>query len=201
MADSVRDMPCIVAGTAAMASAWARSISHGKDRHWKPDRAVRTCLVVNGSLHPASREQLAHSGIPALAHTPAADPLNLGNLVASLVTRNRWAALCASPARAGEPLAVAAHAARVTAQAIRQAAPDCLIVFGGDTVFAILRELGIKEATPHAELVPGVPASTVAGPMLLVTKAGGFGARDYLQRVRELLERQAGGPTLRKTFQ
>ena len=188
VAESVRDIPCIVAGTAAMASAWARSISNEKPLRRKPDRAVRTCLVVNGSLHPASREQLAHSGIPALTHTPAADPLDLGNLLARLVTRNRWAALCASPARAGKPLAVAAHAARVTAHAIRQSAPECLIVFGGDTVFAILHELGIREATPHGELVPGVPASTVAGPMLLVTKAGGFGAADYLLRVRRLLE-------------
>jgi uncharacterized protein YgbK (DUF1537 family) len=100
--------------------------------------------------------------------------------------------LCASPPGLAEPLAVAAHAAQVVAHAVRLAAPDCLAVFGGDTVLAILRELGIDEAEPHAELLPGAPASTISVSgrrMLLVTKAGGFGGPGYLVRIREILEK------------
>ena len=33
-------------------------------------------------------------------------------------------------------------------RAVELAAPDCLTIFGGDTVFAVLRELGIEEAEP-----------------------------------------------------
>jgi len=194
VAAAVHGAPCIMAGTAAMASAWAASLSRRKRRVWKPPCAALTCLVVNGSLHPASREQLAISGIPTLAHSAAADPLDLGTRLAGLVERSRWAALCASPRCTAEPLAVAAHAAGVAAHAVRLAAPDCLMIFGGDTVFAILRQLGIGQAQPHREILTGAPVSTISGqgtgrPMLLVTKAGGFGAPDYLVRIREILEK------------
>lgn len=194
VAAAVRDAPCIMAGTAAMASAWAASLSRGKRRVWKPPSAALTCLVVNGSLHPASREQLAISSIPMLAHSPAADPVALGTRLAGLIERSRWAALCASPPCTTDPLAVAAHVARAAAHAVRLAAPDCLMVFGGDTVFAIMRELAIGEAEPHTEILPGAAVSTIWGqgtarPMLLITKAGGFGGPDYLARIRGILER------------
>jgi len=199
VAEALRGARCLVAGTAAMASVWARSlwggsVSSERRRVLRQSFAAATCLIVNGSLHPASRDQLAASGIPMVTHNPAADPLELGTQLAGSIAQNRWAAVCASPAPAAEPLAVAAHIARAAAHAIRLAAPECLMVFGGDTVFAILRELDIDEAEPHFEMLPGAPVSTIAGQgtarrMVLVTKAGGFGAPDYLVRIREILER------------
>jgi D-threonate/D-erythronate kinase len=186
-AAAARDRPCIVAGTAAMASAWAASLSGGTAGVWRPKRAVRSCLVVNGSLHPASREQLGESGIPAMEHSVAADPVELGAALSSLAGTAGWAAMCAAEVRTGDPLAVASHAARTVAHACRLADPDCLIVFGGDTVFAILREMGIAEAEPHGELLPGAPVATIVGGRLLVTKAGGFGGSDYLTRLRSIL--------------
>ena len=180
---------CLVAGTAAMASVWARRLAGGS-RRAQPVSPVRTCLVVNGSLHPASQEQLAITGIPMLVHDPAADPLDLGGRMAGLMGTHRWASLCAAPPCSADPLAVATHAARVVAHAIRAAAPDCLVVFGGATVFAIMRELHIDRAEPHFEILPGAPVSTIREPdMMLVTKAGGFGPRDYLLRIRGILEK------------
>lgn len=86
---------------------------------------------------------------------------------------------------------MAEHVARAVAHACRMVDPDCIMIFGGDTVFAILREMGIVEAEPHAEILPGAPASTIAGPRLLVTKAGGFGGPDYLTRLRSILVGEA----------
>lgn len=183
--------PCIVAGTAAMASAWAACLSGGAPRTRRPAPVVGSCLVVNGSLHPASREQLAMCDITAIEHSAAADPVETGATLAALVAEEGWAALNTSKTREGDPLAVAEHTARAVAHACRIVDPDCLMVFGGDTVFAILREMGIAEAEPHAEILPGAPVSSIAGPRLLVTKAGGFGAPDYLSRLRSILVGEA----------
>jgi uncharacterized protein YgbK (DUF1537 family) len=191
VADKMRETPCIVAGPAVVASAWASALFDTLPRAWRPTAGTHTGLVVNGSLHPASREQLVASGILMLAHDIGREPRELGECLADMMAQERWAALCASPPCAAEPLAVARHAACVVAETVRRAAPDCLVGFGGDTVFAVLREMGIDEAEPHAELLPGVPASTVmapGGPLLLITKAGAFGGPDYLLQIRKILE-------------
>lgn len=183
---------CLVAGTAAMASAWAASLSKTEPRGAALRHPVRRCLVVCGSLHPASNRQVAESAIPVVMHLPAADPSDLGTRLAHLIEEHRWAALCAAAPLAPEPLELAAHAGRTAAIAIGLGAPDCLTIFGGDTVFAILRELNIDEAEPAGEILPGVAVSTIChngAAMLLVTKAGGFGGPDYLVRIREILEK------------
>ena len=192
VAAAVYGIRCVVAGTAAFASSWAETISTWDAPAWARP-SVRSCLVVNGSLHPGSHRQMAISGLPAISHDPSGDAWDLGTRLAALLDRHQWASLCASADRAGEPLLVANHAARSAAHALRLAQPDCLVVFGGDTLIAILRELGISHAQPRTEILPGVPVSTIypVSPraMLLVTKAGGFGPPDYLQRIREILER------------
>ena len=60
---------------------------------------------------------------------------------------------------------------------------DCLVVFGGDTAYEILRALGVSTIIPVGELFPGIPLSR-AGELQLVTKAGGFGPVDLLPRIR-----------------
>jgi uncharacterized protein YgbK (DUF1537 family) len=132
---------------------------------------------VNGSLHPASREQVAASGIAA-----ASDASELAGLIA----KHGWAALSGPSERRAQPLAVGREIARVVAKTLEMAKPECLVVFGGDTVYAVLREMRIGEVRAHAELLPGAPVSTIPG-MLLVTKAGGFGSPDYLARLKALL--------------
>lgn len=76
---------------------------------------------------------------------------------------------------------------------------DALVVFGGDTAYAVLRVLGESEVSPIGEVVEGVPVSRVwfqrnsGSPggferdILLITKAGGFGPRNVLQQIRDAL--------------
>jgi len=183
---------CILAGTAAMASAWAASLPGARERETAIGCAARRGLVVCGSLHPASLRQLAESGIPAVPHSLEAEASELGSQLGRLMQEHGWAALRAGGPLAAEPLAVAAHAARAAAAAMELASPDCLTIFGGDTVFAILQELGIEEVEPAGEILPGVAVSTVrrgGAALTAVTKAGGFGGPDYLLRIREILER------------
>lgn len=181
------ETPSLVAGTAAMASAWARLLHGGPGRSWQPKRAVRTGLVVCGSLHPASREQLRQAGIGMLEHRFDRDSAGPGAAIAAVIERERWAGLSTTSVPCGDPRTVAAQIAHATAAAIRLARPDCLVVFGGDTVFAILRDLGIGEVTTEGEILPGVAVSEIDGGPLLLTKAGGFGTPDYLARLRAML--------------
>ena len=196
VAATIEGVSAIAAGPAALASVWAASLV-GRARNTKA-KAVRLhrgqrCLVINGSLHRASQQQVGASGIPALRHDAAARAQDLVEQLASVMRQSGWAILSANGQPMREPLAVARHAAQVTEQAIRLAEPDCLVVFGGDTVFAILRELGVSEAEPVAEILPGTASSTISldgRRMLLVTKAGGFGGPDTLTRIREILEKR-----------
>jgi D-threonate/D-erythronate kinase len=67
---------------------------------------------------------------------------------------------------------------------------EALVVFGGDTAYAILKALGVDAIEPLRELLPGIPVSRIrAGgrELTLVTKAGGFGPPDVVRRIRGAL--------------
>ncbi len=64
---------------------------------------------------------------------------------------------------------------------------DVLAVFGGDTLYGIVRRLGCRAITPQKELFPGVVQSTLqtgGGNKVVVSKAGGFGEDDLVRRLR-----------------
>lgn len=68
---------------------------------------------------------------------------------------------------------------------------DTLIVFGGDTAFAIATALGVSVFEPAGEVMPGVPASRMRGRAInLISKAGGFGGDDLLLRLARILNAQ-----------
>lgn len=86
---------------------------------------------------------------------------------------------------------VARTLATIAGRIIEQVAPGGLIVGGGDTAFAVCRELGIRAIILEGEAVPGLPlgrATTAAGRQLrVVTKAGGFGDDEALLTARAVL--------------
>ena len=66
-----------------------------------------------------------------------------------------------------------------------------LIVFGGDTLAAAVKHLGIHVLEPLSELVPGVVLcrTSVGGKTLnLVTKAGSFGAESLAEHIEKALD-------------
>jgi uncharacterized protein YgbK (DUF1537 family) len=69
-----------------------------------------------------------------------------------------------------------------------------IALFGGDTAFAVVEALGIDALEPLGEICQGVVASsahradgTSEGARYLVTKAGGFGPVDVIDRIRGAL--------------
>lgn len=135
------------AGSGGLGRAWVESLPPG--RFAPPSLPpVRHPLLVCGSRHPSSRTQAQHAA--ALGIPVLLSPEETGDAAAEAVA-----------------LAERASTHR----------PDLLILFGGDTAFAVLRRFGIGSMEPVRELLPGVALST-AREMMIVTKAGGFGSPD-----------------------
>jgi uncharacterized protein YgbK (DUF1537 family) len=102
-----------------------------------------------------------------------------------------WTVLQSPDEREPDVSAPAYHLAKKAAAVLRAERPDAVVIIGGDTAQAILDQLKIVELRPLGELFPGVPASEVLlddRPLIVISKAGGFGTPDVLLRVREALK-------------
>ena len=78
----------------------------------------------------------------------------------------------------------------MTAEIVSRCEQLNLIVFGGDTLHSVLKQLGCDGVIPISEIVPGV---IVSGPCAerkicrLITKSGGFGNEDVLRAIDEYI--------------
>jgi D-threonate/D-erythronate kinase len=156
--------PPFAAGPAALAEALAERLSSppGRKYQWP---SVSRCLVVNGSLHPASAAQIALARERGLFD-------------------DNWKYLDCDVHGAG--LDRAAETGECVRRLLGSSLVDALIVFGGDTASGIHRALGSPVFEPYGEIVPGVPLSFCGG-MVWITKAGGFGEPYILSEIRRRL--------------
>lgn len=157
------------AGPAAFAEALAAALAPG-DAPPPAWPVIRTCLIVNGSRHEVSLGQTRYAE------------------ARGCTGRSGWMLLPMPDASGESGLAYAARVAGEVAKKLEEVPPDALVVFGGDTVFAILRAIGCTRLEPVGEIFPGVPLSRLPGRQLhLISKAGGFGAPDLLCGLRKRL--------------
>ncbi|MCS7315500.1 MAG: four-carbon acid sugar kinase family protein [Bryobacterales bacterium] len=169
--------PPLVAGTGGFAAHWFPRLSLPREA---PGMRIgaRRWLVVNGSLHPRSREQTAKSDLPRVGERGQWPP------AAS------WALVETPRERAADPARPARQLAEVVARAVRENNVEGLIIFGGDTVRAVLEALAVRALEAGGELLTGIPVSrALDGSLFVVSKAGGFGPTDVLLRIREEIER------------
>jgi uncharacterized protein YgbK (DUF1537 family) len=99
------------------------------------------------------------------------------------------AILRAVPAADGA-VADASHVARALAQnslrLLESRHIDALLATGGDTAIAILNAMAVPALQVMGDLLPGIPYARLevrGRPLWLITKAGGFGARETLRDV------------------
>jgi len=151
--------------------------------------AIQTCLVINGSLHKRSHQQIEE------AHRHGwitCDP----DTISAHIRKTKWIIL-APPAAITKPgLRFARQLGEMVQGILQQVELDALIVFGGDTAYGILSALGHPLLEPLGEVVPGVPLTKIkAGELTraiafrqrdlyIVSKAGGFGSPDILSLIR-----------------
>ncbi len=158
------DTPQLAAGPAAFAEALAEYLASPEQtqRQWPP---VSRCLVVNGSLHPASVEQIAFARERHLFD-------------------ENWNCFTCDGQTAGLERAI--ETGERVSRLLVSSPVDALIVFGGDTARGIHCALRSPDFKPYGEIVPGVPLS-FGGGMFWITKAGGFGEPDILYQIRKRL--------------
>ncbi len=180
----------LAAGPAAFAHGIARLVDWPRTT-LSPLPPVKRCLIVNGSRSPVSERQIRH----ALATGFRSAPLSGITVEFSAAS---WLILTPETAGAQEPLEAARRTAEAVREALRRAAPDALVVFGGDTARAVVLALGSPGLKPAGEIFPGVPLSRLirAGGhsegFYLITKAGGFGPEDVVSTIFERLQRKDG---------
>ncbi len=189
------DRPLIVAGTGGFAGWWIRAAGL-PGAGVKSFPLVSRCLVVNGSLHPLSREQVRRAeeaGIPARRLGPhQEEDEEVAQLLESWLVSRRWCVLAAPEAEVGPPDAVTARLAGIVRRVLDRAIADGLAIFGGETALRILDAAGVKYIEPLGELLEGAPVSRFGcsgRSLALVTKAGGFGPPDVISAIKGRLER------------
>ena len=139
-------------------------------------------LVVNGSLHEVSLQQIAHAAQNGWAMFELAADVSPAQVVAALTIGQR-ALLTTSPRVVDDEFA--ARLAELVSQIFEQISVGTLFVFGGDTLAAIAEARGWTAFRPQTEFLPGMPLVEVCGQdaLQLLTKAGGFGSVDLLAKI------------------
>ena len=173
----------ILAGSAGLAGAAAAAWDHAGPVPDLPEGG--SCLVVSGSRHPATRDQigaLERSGIIGVRLERGGDESTRG--VTDRLREGGAAFIASAEILDGTRAEMAARLAAAASTVLAEVVPALLVLTGGDTALAVLRALGAR----RLELV-GAPASGLAlgrivldgrPPLTVLTKAGGFGAPTLL---------------------
>jgi uncharacterized protein YgbK (DUF1537 family) len=152
---------------------------------------IKSALVVNGSMNEVSLRQVEVAkdhGLPSMTSQAilADERDDLGWIILDCKAEDGDRAIEFSER-------IAADVRRI----LLQKQFDALVVFGGDTAFAIVGALGLSSLLPRGELFEGIPISSIACGSIdhhslvtpldfsLITKAGGFGSPGILSAIRE----------------
>jgi uncharacterized protein YgbK (DUF1537 family) len=173
----LKDKP-LLAGSAGWAEFLAEEMLSSRAPRVPPPLPL-ALLVVNGSLHEVSLQQVRHAAeqgwnVIEVTSTASTEALN-----AALAGKQQ--VILTTSSRNYHPQ-FAQHVARFVRS--MRARFSLLVVFGGDTLAAIAAASGWTAFRPLTELLPGVALVQVCeadAPMLL-TKAGGFGPLDFMTR-------------------
>ncbi len=142
-----------------------------------------------------SRAMRSAEQVESLAGEPGTEVLRApnGRLQYAQLPVARNLVLKATPddaGREGDAERVAAAIADHALEIARRAQAQALVATGGDTAIAILAASGNPALQVLGDLMPGIPYARIrldGESLLLVTKAGGFGARDTFRDVARRL--------------
>ena len=161
-------------------------------------------LFVNGSLNERSLTQIAHASFPlnrlqlpasflladpASKLPPAPDTNNL--LIYSITNRTELNPFLANQSTLSVKEAhhrVAQNTGRLVQSLLHSGRFGTLVVFGGDTLMGIARANHWQAFVPLNEVVDGITISRLQHQELtVISKAGGFGAPDVLDRIYQFV--------------
>lgn len=96
--------------------------------------------------------------------------------------------------RGGISAQVAANMGRLAQAVLGREPGTSIVIFGGDTLLGVMEQIGCRSIVPLEEFQPGVVLSEAAcrgRELLLVTKAGGFGALQAIPEIDSCLRAAA----------
>ncbi len=182
---------CLAAGPAGFAAYWIDRLPLARTGTRQPETARRG-LIVSGSQHPQSLEQLRQAenkGLPVFRMEPGLAGQLVDPVVRALAD-NDWCGLATPGGVGGNPSEMAQRLAEIVRGVLLRQPVDCIAVFGGDTAAAVMDALEVSTLESCGELLDGVPLSRFRfrdARVALATKAGGFGGNDVVLRIREML--------------
>jgi uncharacterized protein YgbK (DUF1537 family) len=171
----------LMVGSAGLTRALALVCFDGHPAPAGPQHVTGTIVFAVGSRAARSAEQ-----VEALAADPETKVLRApnGRLQSAKIPSARNLVLKATADDAGhegDAERVAADMAKHAIEIARSAQAQALVVTGGDTAIAILAASDNPALQVLGDLMPGIPYARIrleGASLWLVTKAGGFGARD-----------------------
>jgi D-threonate/D-erythronate kinase len=150
---------------------------------------IRSCLIVNGSLHPVSIAQINEAlvmGFEIFKDGKAPSGSN-------------WLVLKQKESAARASLDFARRIGTCVVDILRRVSFDALVIFGGDTAYGVVEALGNPQIYPLGDLMEGVPISAIHArdcaaslghrnrDLTVITKAGGYGPPNLLSSIRTVL--------------
>lgn len=188
-------IPRLMVGAAGLATAMAQRCFGTLRGSHRSLSSVSAVLYVVGSRSPRAAEQLARlrCELPSL---PAIEALNppcaMPNVDAALLVPRLMPSSGSSRALGDSEMVEAEEVAWAMAEGVAQilefwphGRETLLFLTGGDIAMATLIRLGVTSINVEAEWAPGVALGCLDGDpsRRVMTKAGGFGAPDLLQRL------------------
>jgi uncharacterized protein YgbK (DUF1537 family) len=173
-----------LAGSAGLARAVAASLGLTAPPVALP--AGSAWLILVGSAHPVARAQLCaleDAGVVG-AKLDGSDGVDADILLAALDQRRPVFIATGDDVTQGLSGEAAARLASFAARLLAASKPDAIAVTGGDTAAALLNAAGARTidllGAPGSGLALGEISVGGSSPVPVLTKAGGFGARDAL---------------------
>ena len=183
---------CLLVGSSGITRRLARGLSKRGDIA-NLGITCQSVLYVVGSRSQRSLDQVdaVKEGYPEsiyLASNGLVDALEKPRRNVSVIVATQ------DPKLIEPPSIVAARLARTVMKQISKVDPDLIVLTGGDTALACLREINISLLEICGEFVPGLPILRLnlnGKESLLVTKAGGFGECGlFVDILKEIKERR-----------
>jgi uncharacterized protein YgbK (DUF1537 family) len=181
----------LAAGPAAFAAHFARLVDLPRGLPAALP-GIRSALIVNGSMHTVSRQQVEQ------AKQEGFKSIDRSSSPAALIDGD-WTIMEPGISSGAATLDFAQALARSVCHILAHAPIDALVIFGGDTAYAIVEAIGSPPLHPIGEVMEGIPISRIEANRLgpytghrdrdfyLVTKAGSFGSPDILASIRNSL--------------
>lgn len=200
-----RPQPILMGGCAGMAAALTKCL-FPKDNGTNWEIPPMPLLVVSGSLHPVSQEQMAEGRRMGLPYYPLylgregfadhADRKALVREIRGVLQQERIVLM--EVRGADEEIernnrdAVCRQIGEIVSEIYDTNTPIALAVFGGDTLLAVAKKTLENGLSPQFEVESGVPLSLahdrVGHSIPIVSKSGGFGSKYVIRQIMKLFK-------------